>query len=64
MLHQFQQEKQSDELATSTDNKQGAIGDPYFFDTLVKEYEKPLRTYVRNILKDGELVEDVGYEHH
>ncbi len=59
MLYQFQQEKQSNELAASTDNKQGAIEDPYFFDALVKEYEKPLRTYVRNILKDGELVEDV-----
>lgn len=58
MLHQFQN-KHSSEPTASIDNKQAAIADQCSFDALVKEYEKPLRTYVRNILKDGELVEDV-----
>lgn len=39
--------------------KSGAIEDQSSFDALIKEYEKPLRDYVRNILKDEELVADV-----
>lgn len=59
MLHQFHQNKQSNELVASIDNKEVAIEDRSSFEALIKEYEKPLRAYVRNILKDGELVEDV-----
>lgn len=59
MPHQFQQNKHSNEPAVITDNKQVAIGDQYSFDALVKEYERPLCAYVRNILKDEELVADV-----
>jgi len=59
MSHQFQQNMYSYEPTASTGNKQGAAGDQYSFDALVKEYERPLRAYVRNILKDEELVADV-----